>query len=269
MDRQSSAAAAAQANGAGSSMRWYWPPGADQYVTNNQWTKFNAAAAGSPGSQAGAFGGAVEALAIRLGSPSSNFPSAAASGCNRGPTARPPVMTERSGGPLVDDVCAFSFRATLSIPILGGALAANRDLGIGFACGVRTGSPALSAQAGVMFGPTDVATIRLRAWAADGGGLTVNQNVTAFDYSTWHTWELRGVWGSSTQDPFLIALIDGTAVTPRISWTAAAALLPPLTIAAGAPYYTMMFWNASAGVSPTAFMRSYQLVLANNEAGLV
>lgn len=270
MDRQSSAAAAAQANGAGSSLRWYWPAEADRAATTDAATKYQGTASGTTGvMQVVSVGGAIEtANVIRLGSSANQFASGVGTGTGRGFTARPMFMTERAGGALVDDVCAFSFRVTMSIPTLGGPLAANKDLGMGFACGSRSGSPANSAQAGVVFGPTDVATVKLRGWRVDGGPLTIDQTVTAFDYSQFHTYEIRGVWGSPSTDPTLQALVDGVPATPKFSWTAAAALLPALNIVVGAPWFTFWFWNVSNGVSPTAFVRSMMLAVANNEAGL-
>ena len=237
-----------QAPGAGALLRVSWPNGADQFGNTNSWQKFNSTLTG--GAQVVALNGGTQTTPfIQKGRSCmrQNATAAGPTGSGVGATIKAPFLTERSGGALQTDALCWSFRADIAMDALVAPLGA-KDYGVTLLMGSRSNPPQRANQAGVTFGPTDANRVKLRAKAADGGANTIDVDVTGgttLDVTAWHTYELQGSSGSSTTDPFLQAFIDGIPVTQKFSWTAAAALLPPLTIAVGFPFFQLWVHNAT------------------------
>lgn len=138
------------------------------------------------------------------------------------------LFTERTAGMVNDEYSCFSIRATLAWDNI--ANASISDIGLAMFCGNLNNQlfSAAPKNSGITFGPTDIATIALRAMK--GGATTVNEVVAAGltpTLTNWNTFELRCVSGSPTSDPVMFGLINGQPVTQKYSWTAAVGLLPP------------------------------------------
>lgn len=276
MPRHDDAAGSVQQAGAGSAIRMSWPAGgAGLAAPAVGFAKFPQANTGTAiGATTSFAGGTTTANIVRLGANSLRLNSTVGTGSAVAPNMFPNVFTERAGGQLNTDFLAFSWRVTMSIPALTGPLG-NRECGLVMVCGARNNNPVSSNQAGVSIGPTDVAnaSVRIRAWATDGivGAPTVNVALlTTIDYTLWHTWEIRGVWGSASADPYLQVLVDGIPQSARISWTAAAGLLPTIAtaLAASAGYFGMGCVNNSNAIAASIHVSSWTFTMANSAAGL-
>lgn len=184
-------------------------------------------------------------------------------------------LTERPTVPLTIDHNCYSIRATCAFVTTGPL---TGDYGILIGCGGNLNNGQMNhfgaaTNAGVCFGPTDVGTISLRARATNAGPLTLNQVIkTGFDTTVFHTYELHIVTGSPSSDPVLFGLIDGVVVTPRISWTAASALLPNPNQGQGSqPFGYTIGWTNQSGLAVGASnmnIREVLITAAQDEASL-
>lgn len=265
-----SAAGISQQPGAGALLRLSWPNGADQYGNVNCWQKFNSTLTGNAQTVA-LGGGTTTAPFIQLGRSCLRLNATAAgpTGSGFGFTIKPQFVTERTGGQLFTDGLCWSFRADLAMDALAAPLGA-KDFGVTLLMGTRSNPPQRANQAGVTLGPTDVNSVRIRAKAADGGANTIDQLITGgatLDVTKWHTWQLNGVSGSASTDPYLQAFVDNVPVTPKFSWTAAAALLPPLTIAAGFPFFELWVHNAT-DLNTSLYLGSMTFTVGRTESDL-
>ena len=265
-----SAAGISQQPGAGALVRVSWPNGADQFGNVNSWRKFNDTLTG--GAQVVALGGGTQTTPfIQLGRSCmrQNATAAGPTGSGVGMTLKAPFVTERTGGQLQTDALCWSFRADIAMDALVAPLGA-KDYGVTLLMGTRSNPPQRANQAGVTFGPTDANSVKIRAKAADAGANTIDQLVTGgatLDVTKWHTYQLNGVSGSPTTDPYLQAFIDGNPVTAKFSWTAAAALLPPLTIAAGFPFFQLWVHNAT-DLNTSLYVGGMTFTIARTESDL-
>lgn len=180
-------------------------------------------------------------------------------------------FTERSGGKLYDGWTCWSFRATLQFDNPPGVI--TGDCGIVLACGNNNSvnGDGISTNPGVIFGPNNADNITLRARRVNGGAQTVTDVVAAALTPTltkFNTYDLRIVSGSASSDPVLYGLINGVVVTPRIPWTAAAALLPPPNAVAGNFGYTLAAINRGGGGVPNMYVHELLLTAAQSEADL-
>lgn len=270
MSRFGSAAGSAQQPGGGALLRIDWPNGADQFGNTNSWQRFNSQSTGAAQTVALA-GGTITAPVVQLGRAAARLNATAAgpTGSGMGFTIKPQFMTERAGGAQQTDGLCCCFRADIAMDALVAPLGA-KDFGITLLMGSRSNPPQRANQAGVTLGPTDANSVKIRAKAADGGANTIDQLVTGgatLDVTKWHCYQFNCVSGSSTTDPFLQAFIDGIPVTQKFSWTAASALLPPLTVAVGFPFFEFWVHNAS-DINSSLYLGGMSITVARTEADL-
>lgn len=210
---------------------------------------------------------------VFAGSDAVAFQSTAAGGNGYGVTfnARTSFFTELTGGPVIEDCCCWSIRATIAYPVPVGA--SLLDHGIFIYAGVNNSMFANGTnKAAVQFGATGPAEVRLRAIQAQGGPVTVNDIVPSGltpNLALYNTYELRVISGSNVQLPQVFGLINGQIVTPRRPWGAAAALLPgPAAQGGGFFGYTLGALNISAGNYPNMYVHEVVVTAAQSERDL-
>lgn len=216
------------------------------------------------------YGGGTDAVGVFAGAAAIDQISTVAA--NNGHSVifntRASIFTELCGGPVVDDLCCWSIRATFACQgITGPSLL---DHGI-FILQGNYNAWAAGAGAGIQFGPTDVAEIRMRAKVTAAGAVTVNDIVAAAltpNLALYNTYELRAISGSNVTQPVCFGLINGQVATPKRQFGAAAALLPGPSKVGGFYGYSFGLINISAGVVPHMWVHEIVITGAQKEADL-
>jgi len=260
-----------QVTGAASTLRVRWPRG-ETLLDAVGASKFGPQ--DTNGFQLTSLGGGASAGAVHAGVACNNFPSAIGAGAPNtvgvqvAYNNRLTWYTERTGGPVLDGWACWGLRLTVAYDNPAGVIAG--DLGIMVTCGNQTvvNADGLSTLPGLLFGPNNANVITLRARAVNAGPQTVTANVALATMAQFHTYELRMVSGSNTSDPVLFGLIDNVVVTPRIAWTAAAALLPPPNAIAGNYGYNFAVINHSGGGVANMYIKDVMVTAAQSEGDL-
>ena len=180
-------------------------------------------------------------------------------------------FTEQPPASIIDGESCWAMRAALLWGAIGGAVAGDIGLMISLNGLRQVNADGAGNAAGVIFGPTGPGALTLRARAVHGGPLTVNYTVPALlapNLTRWATYELRIVSGVGAADPYLVGLVNGQPVTPRYSWTAAAAALPAPNAEAGWNGYMFSAALRSNGVIPYQAVHGIDLIAAETLDGL-
>lgn len=267
--RSDNAVGLAQVTGAACSLRLRWPQDNGGGGGNN-----GVAHLGTTPTQqftVTSFAAGTEQQTLFQGCSSTAFQSTAAAGNGFGIfwSGRASWFTEQVGGPLVNDFCCWSIRATIAYDAPGGA--SLLDHGIFIFAGSNNTMFSAAPNAGIQLGCTGPAEFRMRAVRQNGGAVTVNDVVAAGltpNPALYNTLELRVISGSNTQDPVVFGLINNVVVTPRRSWTAVAGILPPPNIVAGQLGYQLGVINISSGNFPNMHVHEIVVSAAQKEGDL-
>ena len=147
-----------------------------------------------------------------------------------------PILDQLGNNPVGNPWNVFRFIVVARFPALGGAIPAGADLGLQILAANQTSLA--GTRGGVQFGPIDAANIALQVRRVNGGGLTLNRQLTfaqagVADPSKFNVWELRMSNASLSGGAQLKAFINGVQFGAAVDCGSAAAIFPAIDVGGG------------------------------------
>lgn len=163
----------------------------------------------------------------------------------------------------------YRFLVLAAFPLMGGALPGAADNGLLILAQNQTTMEGI--RAGVSFGPTSNTQIGLRVRRVNGGGLTVDRNLTfaqaaVNDVTKFNLWELRLSNADSHGGAQLKGFINGRQFGAPIDCGSAAAIFPAIDVGGGGFVgFSFCFNNVSPGAAYSNFFNEQHMIIAQTE----